>query len=138
VKIIRADLEKIKEIPAGDLCIGVERPKKYIDMALEKSQKLTIFSLRPDEELVPYPDKPYDRPGVRVTDKLPDPQDMLKELRTMLVHTNLSQGLFHANHASNYLPIRARLPKDKDRTIALIDQAISGNISLKPEYLRGL
>jgi len=70
--------------------------------------------------------------------KLPDSQEMLKELRTMVVHTNLSQGLFHANHASNYLPIRARLPKDKERTLALIDQAISGNISLRPEYLRGL
>jgi radical SAM superfamily enzyme YgiQ (UPF0313 family) len=69
---------------------------------------------------------------------LPDPHSMLKELRTMIEHTNLTRGLFHANHASNYLPIRARLPKDKDRTLALIDQAISGNISLKPEYLRGL
>jgi len=75
VKIIRADLEKIKEIPKGDLCIGVEGPKKYIDKALKKSKKLTIFSLRPDEELVPYPDKPYTQPGVRVTNKLPDSQD---------------------------------------------------------------
>lgn len=69
---------------------------------------------------------------------LPDPLNMLKELKTMLVHTYLSHGLFHANHASNYLPIRARLPKDKAQTIELIDQAISGDISLRPEYLRGL
>jgi len=69
---------------------------------------------------------------------LPDPWGMLKELRTMLEHTQLTRGLFHANHASNYLPIRARLPKDKERTLELIDMAISGDISLKPEYLRGL
>ena len=75
MKIIRADLDKVKEIPHGDLCIGVERPKSYIDKALKKSKKLTIFSLRPDEELLPYPDKSYDQPGVRVTNKLSDPQD---------------------------------------------------------------
>jgi hypothetical protein len=63
---------------------------------------------------------------------------MLAELRTMIAVTNLSRGLFHANHASNYLPIRARLPKDKDATLNLIDQALEGKIALKPEYLRAL
>ena len=75
MKIIRAKLEEIKEIPNGDICVGIERPKKYFDKALKKSKKMTIFSLRPDEELVPYPDKPYDKPGVRVTNELPDPAD---------------------------------------------------------------
>ncbi len=75
MKIIKADLDKIKEIPHGDLCIGVERPKNYFDKALKKYKKLNIFSLRPEEELVPYPDKPYDQPDVRVTNKLLEPQD---------------------------------------------------------------
>jgi hypothetical protein len=63
---------------------------------------------------------------------------MLAELRSMIAATNLSRGLFHANHASNYLPIKARLPKDKAGTLALIDRALSGEIDLKPEYLRAL
>jgi radical SAM superfamily enzyme YgiQ (UPF0313 family) len=67
-----------------------------------------------------------------------EPQEMLAELRTMIAHTNLSKGLFHANHASNYLPIRARLPRDKAATLKLIDQALAGEIALKPEYLRAL
>ncbi|MDM8523405.1 radical SAM protein [Desulfococcaceae bacterium HSG8] len=67
-----------------------------------------------------------------------DPDEMLKELRTMIANTDLSRGLFHANHASNYLPIRARLPKDKDSTIQLIDQALAGEVALKPEWLRAL
>ena len=67
-----------------------------------------------------------------------DPGEMLAELRAMIAATNLSRGLFHANHASNYLPIRARLPKDKASTLALIDQALAGEIGLKPEYLRAL
>lgn len=66
------------------------------------------------------------------------PEEMLLELRTMIAHTHLSRGLFHANHASNYLPIKARLPKDKDATLKQIDEALSGRIKLKPEWLRAL
>jgi len=67
-----------------------------------------------------------------------DPIEMLEELRIMIANTNLSSGLFHANHASNYLPIRAKLPKDKEATLKLIDEALAGRIELKPEYLRAL
>ena len=67
-----------------------------------------------------------------------EPPEMLAELRTMIAGTNLTRGLFHANHASNYLPIRARLPRDKEETLHLIDQALAGKVGLKPEYLRAL
>ncbi len=67
-----------------------------------------------------------------------DPPETLAELRTMIASTNLTRGLFHANHASNYLPIRARLPRDKDATLHLIDQALAGKVGLKPEHLRAL
>lgn len=70
--------------------------------------------------------------------ELIEPAEMLAELRTMLAHTQLSRGLFHANHASNYLPIKARLPRDKQEVLALIDNALAGRVSLKPEYLRAL
>ncbi len=66
------------------------------------------------------------------------PAEMLAELRTMLAETHLSQGLFHANHASNYLPIKARLPKDKAATLRLITEALAGEVSLKPEFMRAL
>ena len=69
---------------------------------------------------------------------LPEPEDMLKELKTMIDATELSKGLFHANHASNYLPIKARLPKDKQKTLRLIDEALTGRVALKPEFLRAL
>lgn len=67
-----------------------------------------------------------------------DPPEMLAELRTMIAHTHLTDGLFHANHASNYLPIRAKMPEDKVGTLALIDEALAGKIRLKPEFLRAL
>lgn len=69
---------------------------------------------------------------------LPSPGEMLQELRTMLAYTELSQGLFHANHASNYLPVKARLPRDKNAVLALIDKALAGQVDLKPEWLRAL
>jgi len=65
-------------------------------------------------------------------------REMLEELRVLLEHTDLSRGLFHANHASNYLPIKARLPRDKAATLALIDHALGGDVPLKPEWLRAL
>lgn len=67
-----------------------------------------------------------------------EPDEMLNELKNMILATELSKGLFHANHASNYLPIKARLPKDKAVTLRLIDDALAGKISLKPEYFRAL
>ena len=69
---------------------------------------------------------------------MPEPLAILQELRTMIANTELSQGLFHANHASNYLPIRAKLPVEKAETLALLDQAIAGKMALKPEHLRAL
>lgn len=70
--------------------------------------------------------------------KLMEPEALLRELRTMISATNLSQGLFHANHASNYLPLRIRMPKEKAAALSTIDRALAGAIALKPEYLRAL
>ncbi|WP_310598856.1 radical SAM protein [Desulfobulbus sp.] len=69
---------------------------------------------------------------------VPGPLAILGELRAMIAATNLRNGLFHANHASNYLPIRAKLPEEKAATLDLIDQALVGNLSLRPEFLRAL
>ena len=63
---------------------------------------------------------------------------MLAELKCMLEHTHMSRGLFHANHASNYLPIKARMPRDRQKTIDRIDAALDGGVRLKPEWMRAL
>ena len=69
---------------------------------------------------------------------IPDVNGFLTELREMIVHTHLTGGLFFSNHASNYLPIKARLPQDREKTLALIDRALEGEVSLKPEWMRAL
>ena len=60
------------------------------------------------------------------------------ELREMLAHTELSQGLFMANHASNYLPLKVEMPRGKARAMALLDAAIHGQVTLRPESFRAL
>ncbi|MFZ7127567.1 MAG: radical SAM protein [Desulfobacterales bacterium] len=70
--------------------------------------------------------------------QLPGPDGMLRELRAMIAATEMTRGLFHANHASNYLPIRVRMPRDKAASLDLIDRALSGEVHLKPEFMRAL
>jgi len=70
--------------------------------------------------------------------ELPDERELLLELREMIVHTNLSRGLFFSNHASNYLPVKARLPKGKQQALDQIDGALRGEIDLRPEWMRAL
>ena len=66
------------------------------------------------------------------------PNELLQELGLMISTTNLTNGLFHSNHASNYLPIRAKLPEEKNETLELIEKALDGKVKLKPEHLRAL
>ncbi len=67
-----------------------------------------------------------------------EPLEMLNEIKVMIENTQLTGGYFHANHASNYLPIKAYLPDDKKATLELINAALLGKVSLKPEMLRAL
>lgn len=69
---------------------------------------------------------------------LPDKAGLLQELYTMVENIKLEQLQFQANHASNYLPINCRLPRDRQPVLAAIARALNGEIALKPEYLRAL
>ena len=70
--------------------------------------------------------------------QLPDPIGILRELREMLAHTTLTGGQFMANHASNYLPLKLRLPRDHAKGCAELDAAIAGALPLRSEWMRGL
>ncbi|MBW2202963.1 MAG: B12-binding domain-containing radical SAM protein [Deltaproteobacteria bacterium] len=72
------------------------------------------------------------------TFEVPTEKELLLELREMIAHTNLSRGLFFSNHASNYLPIKARLPKGKQVALDQIDSALKGDIALREEWMRAL
>jgi len=72
--------------------------------------------------------------------RLPDRWGMLEELAWMLEEMEGYRGQFHANHASNYLPLKLRLPKDRKHAIDLIRKVLEDRDEsrLRPEWSRGL
>ena len=84
------------------------------------------------------PETPLYEDFVKGTFKLPDQTGLLQELREMIAYTHLTRGYFFSNHASNYLPIKAKLPIGKQKALDLIDAALRGEVRLKPEWMRAL
>ena len=70
--------------------------------------------------------------------QLPAPLPLLGELRTLIAESRPSDALFRTNHASNYLPLRGRLPRDRDALLEVIDAALANQLPLRPEWSRGL
>jgi radical SAM superfamily enzyme YgiQ (UPF0313 family) len=118
---------------------GVERSRLHA----QKTAKI-LTAIQPDYvgalTLMVIPEAPLNRMVEEGNFILPSPFNLLQELRIMLAESDLHHCLFFSNHASNYLPIRARLPKDKESSLQLIDTVLAaGNTSLlKPEHLRAL
>ena len=122
--------------------LGVAGMDRSIIHAKETARILT--DIRPDYigalTLMIIPEAPLYRMLEMGEFTLPSPFELLQELRTMIAESDLHNCLFFSNHASNYLPIKARLPKDKDSSLKLIDKVLSSGDEalLKPEYLRAL
>lgn len=71
--------------------------------------------------------------------ELLEPKEIFLELQILITHLRVSQCIFRANHASNYIPIGGTLPDDKQRILKKLDKILaSKDISLKPEWLRAL
>jgi radical SAM superfamily enzyme YgiQ (UPF0313 family) len=84
------------------------------------------------------PDTPLDRLAKKGRFEVPPVPALLSELRTMVHEARPANALFRTNHASNYLPLGGRLPRDRDRIVAMIDAALAGKIPLRRESMRGL
>jgi hypothetical protein len=69
---------------------------------------------------------------------LPEIEGLLGELRTFVDLARPEDAIFRTNHASNYLPISGRLPRDREQILRVLDAALQGEVPLKPEWLRGL
>ena len=63
---------------------------------------------------------------------------MLEETRLMVENIDSDGSIFRANHASNYLPLKGTLNKDRDAVLKQIELAIDGQIKLRPEWSRSL
>ncbi|WP_456384707.1 radical SAM protein [Desulfolithobacter sp.] len=69
---------------------------------------------------------------------LPPPIQLFAELRTLIAAIEVKRAQFQANHASNYFNLDGRLPRDREKFLAIIDKALKGHLDLKPEPLRTL
>lgn len=70
--------------------------------------------------------------------KVPDTFGYLSELKLMLENTDMTHGFFMSNHASNYLPLRIRMPHERADALRLLEDALSNRVALRPEAARGL
>jgi radical SAM superfamily enzyme YgiQ (UPF0313 family) len=71
---------------------------------------------------------------------LPTPFGMIQELETMIEHCHFTQCFFASNHASNYLPLRVRMPEEKEDALRRIREVLRRKdpALLRPEFLRAL
>jgi radical SAM superfamily enzyme YgiQ (UPF0313 family) len=88
--------------------------------------------------LMLIPATPVYRLAERGEFELPSVDALLRELRIMVAEANPRDAIFRCNHASNYLPIGGRLPRDREAILQEIDAALSGQTPCRAEWSRGL
>jgi len=116
---------------------GIEKSMRH---ARETARALSHMD--PDQigalSLMLVPGTPLHDQYQQGTFKLPDAHGMLLEIREMLAGLTLTRGLFLANHASNYLPLKVRLPSGKQAALNELDHALKGTTPLRDESSRRL
>lgn len=71
---------------------------------------------------------------------VPDPYMLLEELYIMVQNIDVEKMYFASNHASNYLPVKAWLPDEKEKTLQAIERVLAKRdpSMLRPEFMRAL
>ena len=90
--------------------------------------------------LMVVPGTPIEREIKEGRLELPTPFGLIKELEVMIEHGQFTDCFFASNHASNYLPLRVRMPGEKEEALRRIREVLRRKDStlLRPEYLRAL
>lgn len=120
--------------------LGIGGVEKSVPHALDTARILT--DLDPDYvgalTLMVYPGTPLHDEYKAGRFVIPETFDFLCELGLIIANSNFTDCFFTSNHASNYLPIRARMPQQKEATMAMIQNVIkeADKKKLRPEYLR--
>ena len=65
-------------------------------------------------------------------------KELLEELQLFMQNLELNNTVFRSDHASNYLVLKGNLGRDKQQFLTQINDALNGNKSLRPEWMRGL
>jgi radical SAM superfamily enzyme YgiQ (UPF0313 family) len=71
--------------------------------------------------------------------EFPDKAGLLRELRGLVSALDTRETVFRTNHASNYLPLKGVLSRDRNRLLGVIDAALENpDQFLRPEFMRAL
>lgn len=122
--------------------LGIGGIEKSVEHAMDTARILT--NMDPDYvgalTLMLVPQTPLYDEYIAGQFVLPDKIGFIRELYLMIANSNFTDCYFTSNHASNYLPIKARLPGQKEKIMKMISSVIEENdvSRMRPEYLRGL
>lgn len=64
------------------------------------------------------------------------PVEILQQVRYMVANLTVDPLHFTCDHASNYLPLKGTLSEERERFLALLDGALSGEVGIRPEWSR--
>jgi radical SAM superfamily enzyme YgiQ (UPF0313 family) len=122
--------------------LGLGGIEKSVEHALDTAKILT--DMDPDYAgaltLMLVPETPMYEDYMAGRFVLPDQFGFIRELYLIIANSNFTNCYFTSNHASNYLPIKAYLPRQKESVLKLINSVIDEKDMkrMRPEYLRGL
>jgi len=88
--------------------------------ALNRMQPRLLSALR----CIPIPGTPLYEPMMTGKQMLTE-YEAIVELRAMLAGLQLTHTVFRADHSSNIMPLRGRLPADQENLLALVDELLA-------------
>ncbi|BCK88123.1 hypothetical protein MIZ01_1924 [Sideroxyarcus emersonii] len=118
---------------------GTTHSEEHIDgtIALLNSAPVSYLStlqLYPDESIAEEFRRKYGEPF-----EMPNDLAILKEQERLVSGLNPPQPvIFRSNHASNALALAGNLPRDKEKLLQQLREAMEGQRPLRPYYMRGL
>jgi coproporphyrinogen III oxidase-like Fe-S oxidoreductase len=118
---------------------GSKHRDEHIDgtIALLNSAPVTYLStlqLYLDESIAEEFQRKYGEPF-----EMPNDLAILQEQERLISGLNPPQPLiFRSNHASNALALAGNLPKDKEKLLLQLREAMAGHRPLRPVFMRGL
>jgi len=116
---------------------GVDRSGEHIEASAELAGEMDprFVSLL---TLTVIPGTPIAKLEATGRFEMPSVEALLRELREFVARASPADAIFRTNHASNYLPLAGRIPRDRSRLLDLLDAALAGRLNLRPEWARGL
>ena len=66
--------------------------------------------------------------------------EIVEELGELVAGMEVTSCVFRSNHASNYLPLKGTLPRDKEALLRQVKEVLASHEreDLRPEWMRGL